>query len=103
MLIILSKNNIPIRITEERWNHITSRHPEMCEQKEKVLETIKEPDLIQKGDFKELLAIRFYKRTPLTQKFLVVAYREVSNEDGFVITTYFTRRVSERRETLWKQ
>jgi len=59
--------------------------------------------MIQEGDFGELLAIRFYAETPLARKFLVVAYREVSPEDGFVITAYLARRPSSRRTTLWKR
>jgi hypothetical protein len=55
------------------------------------------------GDFGELLAIRFYPVTPLTSKFLVVAYREVSPDDGFTITAYLTNRPSTKRITIWKQ
>lgn len=60
MLIIRSRNGVPVRLTEERWQHIVRRHSEMREQRERVLETVSEPDLIQRGDFAELLAVRFY-------------------------------------------
>jgi len=40
---------------------------------------------IQQGDYGELLAIRFYPETPLTSRFLVVAYREMGSDDGFVL------------------
>jgi hypothetical protein len=75
----------------------------MGDQRERILETVTEPDMIQKGDFGELLAIRFYPETPLTSKFLVVAYQEVSSEDGFILTAYLTSRPSLRREILWKR
>jgi hypothetical protein len=42
------------------------------------LETLEEPDGIQKGDFGDLLAIRLYPKTPLIRKYLVVVYREIS-------------------------
>lgn len=103
MLIANSKNHVPIRLTEERWWHIVSRHPEMNNQHEQVLETLAEPDIIQQGDSGELMAIRFYPKTPLTSKFLVVAYREVSFDDGFIITSYLTNRPSDKREIVWKQ
>jgi hypothetical protein len=103
MLIVHSRNGVPIRLTEERWQHIISHHPEMEEQSERILETLAEPDMIQKGDFGELLAIRFYPETPLTPKFLVVAYREVGPEDGFILTAYLTSRPSARRATIWKR
>jgi len=103
MLIVSSKNGIPIRLNEERWQHIVFRHPEMNSQREQVLETLAEPDIIQQGDTEELLAIRFYPKTPLTRKFLVVAYREVSSDDGFVITSYLTNNPSDKRKILWKR
>jgi hypothetical protein len=103
MLVVRSRNGVPVRLTEERWQHIVSRHPEMDGQRERVLETVAEPDMIQQGDFGELLAVRFCPGTPLTSKFLVVAYREVSPEDGFVVTAYLTSRSSARRVVIWKQ
>jgi hypothetical protein len=103
MLIVDSCNGIPIRLTKERWQHILYRHPEMENQLERVLETLEEPDGIQKGDFGELLAIRLYSETPLTRKYLVVVYREISSEDGFVLTAYFVVSPSARRVTIWKR
>jgi len=103
MLIVLSRNGVPVRLTEERWEHIVRRHPEMDDQRERVLETVAEPDMIQQGDFGELLAVRSYPDTPLTSKFLVVAYQEVSLEDGFILTAYLTSRPSARRVTIWKR
>lgn len=103
MIIVKSVNKVPIRLTRERWNYIIRRHPEIKNQKEKVLETLVEPGLIQKGDFGELLAIKLYKNTPLTTKFLVVVYKEVTETDGFIITAYFTNKPSERRKAMWKQ
>jgi len=56
MIIVKSKNSVPLRLTKERWNHIVFRHSEMDSQKEQVLETVFDPDLIQQGDFEELIA-----------------------------------------------
>jgi hypothetical protein len=75
----------------------------MVDQRERVLETVAEPEMIQQGDFGELLAIRFYTETPLTSKFIVVAYREVSLQDGFIITSYLASRPAAGRTVLWKQ
>jgi hypothetical protein len=103
VLIVRSHNGVPVRLTEERWRHVVERHPEMGGLREQVLETLAGPDMIQEGDFGELLAFKLYPGTPLGEKFLVVAYREVSSEDGFVLTAYLTRRPSIRRETVWKR
>ena len=88
MLIVHSHNGVPVRLTEERWQHIVHRHPDMETQRERVLETLTEPDMIQEGDFGTLLAVRLYAQTPLTRKYLVVVYRESSSADGFVLTAY---------------
>ena len=101
--MVFSINGIPIRLTTERWQHIISRHPEMASQREQVVETVAKPDMVQQGDFGALLAIRFYATTPLTSKLLVVAYREISSEDGFIVTAYLTSRPSTRRATVWKR
>ena len=99
---IISINNVQIRLTNERWEHIIRRHPEMWRENEKVLETVSNPDIIQKGDRNELIAIKFYADTPLTSKYLVVMYKEISSTDGFVITAYFTSKPA-GREILWRQ
>ena len=72
-------------------------------QREQVLETLAEPDMIQEGDFETLLAVRLYLKTPLTRKYLVVVYRETGSEDGFVLTAYLASQLSARRDTLWKR
>lgn len=97
-----SHNGVPIRLTDERWQHIVDRHVEMRGQRDYVLETVAEPEIIQAGDFGEMLAIRFYSHTPLTSKYCVVAYRETGATDGFILTAYLTGRPSSRRKILWK-
>ena len=72
-------------------------------QRENVLEALAEPDMVHKGDLDELLAVKFYPETPLSEKFLIVAYREVSAEDGFILTTCLARRPSSRREITWRR
>ncbi|MBF0567924.1 MAG: hypothetical protein HQK95_03565 [Nitrospirae bacterium] len=79
------------------------RHPELNEQKNMVAQCIVSPDLIQNGDFGELIAIKFYKNTPMTSKYLAVVYKETNQDDGFIITAYYTSRYSDRRITIWKR
>jgi len=75
----------------------------MDSQRDRILETVERPDCIQEGDFGEFLAVRYYRDTPLTSKFLAVAYRETSPDDGFIMTAYLTSRPSDRRVVLWKR
>jgi len=103
MLIVYSRNGVPIRLTEERWQHIARRHPEMGTQRERVVETVEKPDMIQQGDRGELLAIRRYRETPLTEKYLVVPYREISRDDGFILTAYLASQLRTGRRIVWSR
>ena len=95
---VLSQNNIPIRLTDERWAHITEEHCELAGMRLEVLEAIENPSRILAGREEELLAIQETEKT----KFLVVVYRELSN-DGFIITAFLTRRIKSfnRRKQIW--
>lgn len=91
---------VPIRLTTERWLHMSTGHPALADKRDRILETLRAPTLIQAGDKDELLTIRFYEHTPLTSKHLVGAYREISAVVGFVLTAYFMRRPSTRSVTV---
>ena len=87
MIVVRSKNGAPIRLTRERWRHIIERHPEMGGQKERLLQTLSSPELVQEGDHGTLIALRVFAETPLTRKYLAVVYRELGYGDGSVLTS----------------
>ena len=101
--IALSKNNVPIRLTDERWYHITTGHPEMADYYYDILETIENPVIIFKGNFEEQIAIS--GRSNDIGKFIVVVYKEANESDGFVITAYYSDKMQkfEKKEILWKK
>ena len=49
MNVVRSKNGVSIRLTEERWFHITEEHSEMAGYYFEVLETVEEPEAIYYG------------------------------------------------------
>jgi len=103
MISANSKNNRLIRLTDERLNHIMINHPETKNCISWMIETIENPDLIITGDFGELLAVKLYDKTPVTQdKYLVVVYKETSELDGFILTAYFSRSINKKRRIIWK-
>jgi hypothetical protein len=99
MSVAISRNNVPIRLPEERWFHITEEHSEMAGYYFEVLETVENPEAIYEGLTGEYLAVREVDKG----KYIVVIYREVGDEDGFVITAFLTRRRKwiERRHRIW--
>lgn len=103
MLIVRVRDGVPIRLTEERWQHIVHGHREMAGLRDWALATLAEPDMIQQADDGALLTARSWPESPLAGRFIVVAYRETGPEDGFIVTAYVTRRPSARRVTVWKR
>ncbi len=101
MDVMISKNSVPIRLPEERWFHITEEHSEMAGYYFDVLETVEEPEAIYEGITGEFLAVKRIEEG----KYIVVVYRELSKEDGFVITAFLTRQRKqlEKRRKIWKQ
>ena len=92
-----SINNVPIRLNDERWRHIVMGHPELQALRDAVIQAIHDPEAVFAGVAGELLAAR-----SMGELWVVVAYREVSERDGFVITAYLTRRdPSLRRTIVW--
>ena len=93
-----SKNGVAIRLTDERWSHITEEHAELAGYRLEVLEAIAQPERILAGNAGELLAL--HKQND--GKTLVAVYRETV-ADGFVITAFLTRREASlnRRKQLW--
>lgn len=97
MKTAVSHNGVPIRLNDERWAHVLRDHPELEGQLDSVLNTIEEPDWIWEGRTNELIAGR-----KMDDLYLLVAYREVTSDDGFAITAYLTRRPT-RRKIVWKR
>ena len=85
MDIARSVNGVPIRLTHERWYHIVENHDEMASHFHDCLETVEAPEFVVRGNAGTLKAARNRGR----RKWLIVVYREVSRNDGFVITAYF--------------
>lgn len=101
--IAISKNGIPIRLTSERWLHIITSHIEINPTDfSPITNAVEYPDVILKGDTGELLAV---KKKPRKSLWIVVAYKEVDKNDGFVITAYLTtdNRWLFQRETIWSK
>lgn len=99
MDIAKSKNNVPIRLTEERWFHIVENHDELAGYYDEVLNTIEDPDFIIKGYKGALIALK-----KMNNKFLAVIYKELNPNEGFIITAYFTSKIKlEREEIIWQK
>jgi hypothetical protein len=101
MDIAISKNNVPIRLTTERWQHISIGHPEIADFYYEILDTIENPKIIYEGIEGGLIAVSF-KFEPI-DKFIVVVYKEIDSTDGFVITAYLSNKEQkfEKKRIVW--
>ncbi len=103
---ILSKNNIPIRLTYKQWAHIVEAHDYMAGCLDLITETLSFPDYIVNGWSDEQIAIKHYPKTVITEKHVIVIFKEnIKRNDGFVITAFMTSKVNKilKRGIIWKK
>jgi hypothetical protein len=94
----ISVDGVPIRLTDERWVHIVENHDDLAGHYDDVLETVENPDMLLPGHRGSLLAVRSYGR----RRYLVVIYRQIKTDDGFVITAFFADSI-DRERAIWKR
>jgi hypothetical protein len=91
-----SVNGVPIRLSDERWQHIVEGHLDLANYYDDLLRVINRPEAVYRGRRGSLIAVRSYGR----RGHLAVFYREVSSDDGFVITARFLRS-RPRKRRVW--
>ena len=98
MELAYSINRVPIRLTEERWQHIVTNKPYMEKYYERLFEAIANPSWVLRGYAGSLIAV-----LPVAKhKYLHIVYKETSRDDGFVITAFIGRSYN-RRMVTWSQ
>jgi len=95
---VASIDGVPIRLTEERWFHIVENHDDMAGHYDDVLETVADPDFLLSGHGGSLIAVRNYGQ----RRYLFTICRQVSRDEGFVITAYFSTKAN-RKKAVWKK
>jgi len=96
--VVFSINDVPIRLTDERWEHIVSNKPYMESYFNRMLETVEEPTWILRGYAGSKIAVVAVAK----QRYLHVVYKEISQTDGFIITAFIARKIN-RRMILWSK
>ncbi len=96
--IAISHDGVPIRLTQERWFHITENHNDLAGYADDVLDVVEQPDVIVRGYNKSLIAVRSYGK----YGYLQVVYRQVSVNDGFIVTAYFSSKFNQN-QMIWKK
>jgi len=91
-----------IRLTEERWQHI-SEHPEMTGMRDAVETTLRSPEVVVQSLIGERtqLYYRYYHRTMVGGKYVCVVV-VTGRDDAFVVTAYLTDRIK-KGDILWRK
>ena len=99
--VTISKNGVSIRLTYKQWVHIIESHDYMAGNLDLVLESIENPDYIVRGWTDELIALKYYEKTSISDKYVVVVYKE--GTEGFIITAFMTSKQDKilKRGVIW--
>jgi|SRR5437773_6936779 len=93
-----SVSGVPIRLTDERWEHIVYRKPNMATFIETVLDAVQAPEYILRGYGGTLIAVLHLGG----RSYLNVVYRELSRTDGFIITARIERQLN-KSKIVWRR
>lgn len=93
-----SISGVPIRLTDERWEHILDSHPELGAFRDKLLDAVGNPDYIlasRRGAFAAVVVLG-------RKAFLHVFYVEKGRHDGFILSARLQDRMDKAR-IVWRK
>lgn len=86
---VIDKSGRKIRLTDQRWNHIVSRHPELSNSLEIIKETVLKPSFQVRDNLDEKL---YYSHSYIKDiKFYMIVAVKYLNGEGFIITAFYSR------------
>lgn len=100
---VVAKFGKKIVLTKSQYEHVRKRHSEVTGEIVRMKKTLVSPQIVRRSMYHEkvLLFYRFFKGTPVSEKYLMVAARIVNNE-GLVVTSYFTDKIK-MGEEIWRE
>lgn len=106
---VYSVNNAIIRLTQERWFHITDYHKELCNFQLEVLLAVADPENVYfspKGMQPNFAAVKSFGRLAdygLARN-LTVHYRELEASTGFILTAFvMSDKKLKKKFILWQR
>jgi len=88
---IRDKTKRKIRLSEERWKHITAEHPNVTHI-EDIQQTIINPIKITPSKYNPENVCYYYRYDKMLRKYLMVAVRYLNGE-GYIITAYHMQNI----------
>ena len=91
-----SVNGVPIRLTDERWEHILDSHAELASYRETILDAVENPDYILTS--RRGAAVVVFGR----KAFLHVFYVEKGRHDGFTLSARVDEKM-DKAKIVWRK
>ena len=90
---LIDKSGRKLRMTSWNWEHVIRRHPYISSEREKIIETLENPDKITNSlkDEKARFYYKYYKHRQSTNKFMMVLVKYLNGE-GFIVSAHFVPR-----------
>ena len=80
-----------VRLTKERWQHITQEHPDIGDVEE-LKETLINPTSVKPSDREPEKVKWFYRFIKGEKMYLLVSVKYLNGE-GFIITAHYTKKI----------
>ena len=92
LLLAISVNRVPVRLVPRRWARLEGYYDE-------ILDTVARPDYVFADGSGDLVAVRDVG----VARCLQVTYREVSREEGYIISSSYAMRWFEPGRVVWRR
>lgn len=86
---VIDKTGRSIYLTNERWKHIYSDHPDPIRELDNIIKTVIRPQIIIK-DLEDPVVCYYHSFSKEKKKFLIVTIKYL-NGKGFIITAYYKK------------
>ena len=109
LMAVRSINGARIGLTEKQWEHIIAARPLFKPFQRQIMEAVEKPDEVYAPPVRLKPQLHAIKRFDQLVEFglarsLVVVYRELSPNEGFIITAFpISERRRDRRYTAWRR
>lgn len=96
---ILTPLNFHVRTSDDYWEKLVVKHPDLTELEIEIRQCLADPDEIRRSS-RDPNVLLFYRT--LEERRWAVAVAKRLNSEGFLITAYQTDAIKEG-ETLWRR
>lgn len=89
---VLTPLGFAVRTTQQYWDLIQRKHPEVIGKEIEVQNCLRQPEQIRRSNQDQAVYLFYVGQPPYS---LVVVAKQLTKEEGFVITSYLSDKVKE--------